>query len=72
MLEAGFVLGLWVDCSLREEFLAFTGIFPDIYLAARPAPGFMGGRRRAITEVERGMIVVSSSYSVELISIFDG
>lgn len=56
-------LTLDFDCSLRDEFLAFTGILPDIYLAARPAPGLIGGSRRAITDVERGIMVVSSSYS---------
>lgn len=63
MVEAGFVAGLLVDCSFREEFLAVTGILPDIYLAALPAPGLMGGNRRAMIDVERGMMVVSSSYS---------
>lgn len=56
-------LGLTDECSFRVEFLAFTGIFPDIYRAARPAPALSGGRRRAMIEVDRGMIVVSSSYS---------
>jgi hypothetical protein len=49
---------------LRDEFFALTGILPDTYLAARPAPGFMGGSRRATTVVDLGMIVVSSSYSI--------
>lgn len=52
-----------VVCSLREEFLAATGILPETYLAPRPAPGFAAGSRRATTVVDRGMIVVSSSYS---------
>jgi hypothetical protein len=43
--------------------LAFTGIFPVTYLAALPAPAFIGGSRRAIMEVDRGMIVVSSTNS---------
>jgi len=56
------------DCSLREEFFMLTGILPDMYLAARPAPGLMGGNRRAMTEVDLGIIVVSSSYSVVLLA----
>jgi hypothetical protein len=56
-------------CSFREEFLAFMGILPDMYRAALPAPGLMGGSRRAMTDVARGMRAVSSSYSsTQLIS----
>ena len=40
-------------CSLREEFLAVTGILPETYLAARPAPGLLAGSRRATTVVDR-------------------
>lgn len=65
VMVVGFALDLLDDCSFRDEFLVFIGIFPFTYLAARPAPCFMGGRRRAIMEVDRGMIVVSSSYSVQ-------
>ena len=61
--EVGFVMDLLAGCSFREVFLADTGILPDMYLAARPAPCLMGGNRRAMMDVERGMIVVSSSYS---------
>ena len=57
------IFDLLDDCSFRDEFLVFIGILPFTYLAARPAPAFIGGRRRAIIEVERGIIVVSSSYS---------
>ena len=70
MLGAGFALGLVDDCSFREEFFAFTGILPDTYLKAFPAPFFMGGNRRAMTDVERGMIVVSSSYSGYIVSYY--
>jgi hypothetical protein len=63
VLAAGFAADLLAGCSFREEFFAVTGILPDMYLAARPAPGLMGGSRRAMMDVERGMIVVSSSYS---------
>lgn len=63
MLAAGFAVDLLAGCSFREEFFAVTGILPDMYLAARPAPGLMGGSRRAMMDVERGIIVVSSSYS---------
>jgi hypothetical protein len=65
---AVFVLDLVVDISFLDEFLAFTGIFPDIYRAARPAPAFKGGNRRAMMEVDLGMIVVSSSYSMTLLA----
>jgi hypothetical protein len=41
--------------STRCWFLALTGIFPETYRAALPAPGFVAGRRRAITVVERGI-----------------
>jgi len=64
---AGFALDLLVDCSFLDEFLALMGILPVMYLAARPAPGFMGGRRRARTDVDRGIMVVSSSYSIQLL-----
>ena len=70
MVVAGFTFDFFAACSFRDEFLAFRGILPVIYLAALPAPGFMGGSRRAVTEVERGMIVVSSSYSAGLVSRF--
>ena len=63
MLDAAFVMDLLAGCSFREVFFAVTGILPDMYLAALPAPGLMGGNRRAMMDVERGMIVVSSSYS---------
>jgi hypothetical protein len=63
VLVVGFVLDLLDDCSFRAEFLVFIGIFPFTYLAARPAPAFMGGSRRAIIEVDRGMMVVSSTNS---------
>lgn len=63
-----FAVALLDDCSLREEFFILTGILPDMYLAARPAPGLIGGNRRAMTEVDRGIIVVSSSYSVALLA----
>lgn len=63
VVEAGFVTDLLVGCSFREVFFAVTGILPDMYLAALPAPGLMGGKRRAMMDVERGMMVVSSSYS---------
>lgn len=43
------------------EFLALTGIFPETYLAAPPLPGLDAGSRLAITVVERGTMVVSSS-----------
>jgi hypothetical protein len=66
-LAVGFVVDLSIDCSFLEEFLAVTGILPDMYRAARPAPGLLGGSRRATTDVERGMIVVSSSYSMGLL-----
>lgn len=39
------------------------GTLPDMYRAALPAPGLVGGSRRATTEVDRGMMVVSSSYT---------
>jgi hypothetical protein len=65
---AGFMLDLFIDCSFREAFFAFTGILPDTYLKAFPAPFFRGGNRRAMTEVERGIIVVSSSYSSYIVS----
>ena len=58
-----FELDLFDDCSFRDEFLVLIGIFPVTYLAARPAPAFMGGSRRAMMEVDRGMIVVSSTNS---------
>ena len=58
-----FTLAFDADCSFREEFFAFTGIFPDMYRAARPAPAFSGGNRRAMMDVDRGIMVVSSSYS---------
>ena len=61
----GFALDLCDACSFRDEFLALMGIFPVTYLAARPAPAFMGGSRRAIMEVDRGMIVVSSTNSTK-------
>ncbi len=61
--DVAFADAVLVACSLRDEFLAEAGIFPDTYLAARPAPGLMGGNRRAMTVVDRWMIVVSSSYS---------
>jgi hypothetical protein len=60
-----FTLDLFDDCSFRDEFLVFIGIFPVTYLAARPAPAFIGGSRRAIMEVDRGMIVVSSTNSTQ-------
>jgi hypothetical protein len=61
----GFVVeDLFDPCSFRDEFFILIGIFPDMYLAARPAPGLLGGSRRAMTDVERGIRVVSSSYSV--------
>lgn len=50
-------------CSLRDEFFAFTGILPVTYLAARPAPFFGAGVLFAVTNVERGIMAVSSSYS---------
>jgi len=59
-------------CSLRDEFLALIGIFPDMYLAALPAPGLIGGKRRAMIEVDRGMMVVSSSYSTALLVTIHG
>jgi hypothetical protein len=58
-----FVVDFAPGCSRLEEFLAFTGILPDMYRAARPAPAFNGGSRLAMMDVERGIIVVSSSYS---------
>lgn len=58
-----FALVFDADCSFREEFLAFAGILPDMYRAARPAPVFNGGNRRAMMDVDRGIMVVSSSYS---------
>jgi hypothetical protein len=67
VLTVDFAFVLLADCSFREEFLALTGILPDMYLAALPAPGLMGGSRRAMIEVERGMMVVSSSYSGEVL-----
>jgi hypothetical protein len=54
---------LAVGASLLEEFFAFTGALPVIYRAARPAPGLRGGNLLATTVVDRGMMVVSSSYS---------
>jgi hypothetical protein len=63
VFDAVFVLDLLAGCSFREVFFAVTGILPDMYLAALPAPGLIGGSRRAMIDVERGMIVVSSSYS---------
>jgi hypothetical protein len=59
---------LFDACSFRDEFFIFVGIFPDMYLAALPAPGLLGGSRRAMTDVERGISVVSSSYSVALLA----
>lgn len=62
---AGVVVGLAADlaCSLRDEFFAFVGILPVMYRWALPAPFFIAGNRRAMTDVPRGMIAVSSSYS---------
>ena len=42
-------------------FFALTGIFPDTYRAAPPRPGFEAGNLFAMTVVDLGMIVVSSS-----------
>ena len=47
--------------STRCWFLALTGIFPETYRAALPAPGLVAGKRRAMTVVERGIWTVSSS-----------
>jgi hypothetical protein len=47
--------------SVRCVFFALTGAFPETYLAAPPLPGFAAGSLFAITVVERGIIVVSSS-----------
>lgn len=63
---AGFGCGLVDGGSFREEFLALIGILPVMYRAALPAPGLVGGSRRAMIDVERGIIVVSSSYSEDL------
>ena len=68
----GFAPGLVEDCSFRDEYLVLIGIFPLTYLAARPAPCFMGGRRRAMMVVDRGMMVVSSSYSNIFVSTGHG
>ena len=57
------VAGLEIGASVRVELRALTGILPDTYRAAPPRPAFAGGSLLAIIEVERGMIVVSSSYS---------
>jgi hypothetical protein len=62
VVGTGFAADLFA-CSLRDEFFAFTGILPVIYLAARPWSLLMAGSRRAMTVVERGIIVISSSYS---------
>src|SRR5690349_14189415 len=61
--ETALTVAALIVCSLRDWFFALTGILPETYRAALPAPGFIGGRRRATTVVDRGMIVVSSSYS---------
>jgi hypothetical protein len=47
------------------EFLEVCGILPVTYLAAPPRPGFRAGSRFAITVVERGIIEVSSSNSID-------
>jgi len=54
------------EASALCEFLEFCGILPETYLAAPPLPAFAAGRRFAITVVDRGMMVVSSSYSTQL------
>lgn len=54
-----------MEGSVREAFRALTGILPETYRAAPPLPGRAAGNRRAITEVDRGIIVVSSSYSID-------
>jgi hypothetical protein len=59
----GAALAVDLACSLRDEFFAFMGILPVMYRWALPAPFFIAGKRRAMTDVERGMIAVSSSYS---------
>lgn len=45
------------------EFFAFAGILPETYRAAPPRPGFAAGSRFAMTVVDRGIIMVSSSYT---------
>lgn len=61
-LPSEFTFGM--DDSALCEFLGLCGILPVTYLAAPPRPGFRAGSRFAITVVERGMIVVSSSNSM--------
>lgn len=60
------IAGLEIDTSVRAELRALTGIFPDTYRAAPPRPAFTGGSRLATIVVDRGTIVVSSSYSTIL------
>lgn len=56
------VLGVSVRLVLR----AVTGALPETYRAAPPFPGLAAGNRRAITDVDRGIIAVSSSYSTDV------
>ena len=42
---------------------------PETYFAPFPLPGFDGGRRRTIIDVARGIIALSSVYSISLIPL---
>lgn len=64
----GLRVGLVAVFSALEEFLAESGAFPDTYRAAPPFPALMAGKRLAMIDVDRGMIVVSSSYSASHVS----
>lgn len=63
-LTLGFDTTFAAGVSFLDEFLALIGILPVIYRAARPAPALSGGNLLAIMEVDLGIIVVSSSYSI--------
>ena len=42
------------------------GILEETYLLAVPLPGLFGGNRRAIIDVDLGITVVSSAYSIQV------
>ena len=56
--------------SFLEEFFALIGILPVMYRAARPAPAFCGGNLLATTVVDLGIMVVSSSYSTQVLAFW--
>jgi hypothetical protein len=53
------------DVSMREK-RTFEADEPVTYLAPFPLPGLDGGRRRTVTDVARGIMVLSSVYSISL------